>query len=129
MTTQTYAAAPRLSAELVTGLWVLALLDLTYGAWLIAVYRGAAVCEGLPCTVATLGNPVWVLTVSQVAAVLLVVLLPVYQAPVGRARLVGIALSTIGGAVALAGVLLLIAVVALVLAVAVAIFVYVADNF
>jgi len=119
----------RLPADLVTALWVLALLDLAFGAWLLAVAHSAATCEGLPCTVATLRNPTWVLAVSQVAAVLLVALLPVNHTPVGRVRLAVIGVAAAGGSVALAGVLLLVAIVALALAAAVAIFVYVANNF
>jgi hypothetical protein len=108
---------------------VLALLDLTYGAWLLAVTHNAATCEGLPCTVATLGDhPLGALVLSQVSAVLLVALLPVSHSAVGRVRLAVIGGAAVAGAVALAGVALLVAVVALVLAVAAAIFIYVCDN-
>jgi hypothetical protein len=129
MSTQTRAPAPRLSPEVVNCLWVLALLDLTFGAWLLAVTHNAATCEGLPCTVATLGDhPLGALVLSQVSAVLLVVLLPVDHAAAGRVRLAGIGVAGLGGAVALAGVAALVAVVALVLVVAAAIFIYVCDN-
>jgi hypothetical protein len=122
-------ATPRLSAGVVTGLWVLALLDLTFGAWLLAVAHDAASCTGLPCTVATLGDqPSWALVLSQISAVLLVALLPANQAAVGGVRLAGIAIAGIGGVVALAGIALLVAVVALGLVTAAAILVYVIDN-
>ena len=130
MTTETRAPAPRLSPDVVNCLWVLALLDLTYGAWLLAVTHNAATCEGLPCTVATLGDhPMPALVVSQAAAVLLVVLLPISRAAVGRVRLGGIGVAALAGAAALAGVAVLIAVVALVLVVVTAIFVHFVDNF
>jgi hypothetical protein len=130
MTTQTRAPAPRLSPDVVNYFWVLALLDLTYGACLLAVTHNAATCEGLPCTVATLGgHPLGALVLSQVSAVLLVVLLPVSHAAVGRVRLTVIGGAAVGGAVGLAGVALLIAVVALVLVVVTAIVVHFVDNF
>jgi len=117
---------PRLSAGVVTGLWVLALLDLTFGTWLLAVAHDAARCTGLPCTLGD--HPSWALVLSQVSAVLLVALLPANQAAVGGGRLAGIAVAGIGGVVALAGVALLVAVVALVLVAAAAILVHVIDN-
>jgi hypothetical protein len=84
-----------LSAGVVTGLWVLALLDLTFGTWLLAVAHDAARCTGLPCTLGD--HPSWALVLSQVSAVLLVALLPANQAAVGGGRLAGIAVAGIGG--------------------------------
>jgi hypothetical protein len=130
MTTETRTPVPRLSHDVVNCLWLLALLDLTFGAWILAVTHGAAACEGLPCTVAVLGDhPVAALVLSQVSALLLVVLLPLDHAAMGRARLAAIGVAALGGLVALAGVAMLVAVVALVLVVATAVVVHVVDKF
>jgi hypothetical protein len=95
-----------LSAGIVTGLWLLCLLDLCFGAWLLAVTHGAAACSGLPCTVATLGDhPMWALGLADGCAALLVVLIPVNsgRAHVGGLRLAAILAAAIGGMIALVG--------------------------
>jgi len=93
------------------------------------VTHGAASREGPPCTVAALGDdPTAALVLSQVSAVVLVVLLPVGHDPPGRGRVAGIAVAAAGGVVALAGVAVLLAVVVLVLVAALAILIYVCDN-
>lgn len=129
------AAPPRrgtqLPADVATGLWVLCLLDLTYGTWLLAVTHDAAGCSGLPCSVATLGDhPMGALALSQAGAALLVVLLPITRGPtaMGGLRTAAIAVAALGGAIGLAGVAALIIGAALVLVVAVAILICVIDN-
>lgn len=129
MITETRAASPRLSADVVTGLWVLCLVDLTFGAWLLAVTHNAAACTGLLCTAATLGDhPTAALVLSQAAAALLVVLLPGDHATVGRVRGAGIAVAGLGGAIALAGVAVLIAGIAFALVVVTMIVIHIVDN-
>ena len=120
-----------LSAEVVTGLWLLCLLDLCFGAWLLAVTHDAAACSGLPCTVATLGDhPMWTLGLADGCAALLVVLIPVNRGPtrVGGLRLAALVVAAIGGMIALVGAAALLVGAAAILIAVAAIVLHVIDS-
>lgn len=120
-----------LSAEVVTGLWVLWLLTMTYGAWLLAVRCAAAPCSGLLCKIVTLdAHPTLALLLAECSAATLVVIMPVNSGPATASglRFAGIVAAAVCGAIALAGMAALLLGAALVLIAAAAVVLYVIDN-
>lgn len=120
-----------LSAAVTTGLWMLFLLDLVFGAWLLAVRVGAASCSGPLCTVATLGDhPLLTLVLAEVCAAALVVSLPITKglSRAGGPQLAVIALGALSGTAALAGVSALLLAAGLCLVVALAVLLLIVDR-
>ena len=121
----------RLSPAVIAASWVLLTLNLAFAGWLLAVHEGGATCDGLACTVVTLGDHA--LLAFLLATSCVVALAMAAPRTRGLSRTDGPQLAVVvGGAlcggVALAGVIAVVVGAALSLALALGVFVVVADR-
>jgi hypothetical protein len=127
-----WGAVPvRLSRAVTAAFWGLAVLDITFVGWLLAVRAGAAACVGPACAVATLGDQplsALILALSCAAALAVAALSTRGLRQADGWQMAVIVAAGLCGVIALTGVVALLIGAVLCLATALAIFVVVADR-
>ena len=120
-----------LSPAVTAALWVLAVLNLVFGAWLWAVRAGTAACSGTLCAVATLSDHAGLtLVLAGLCGAAVLVLAPVTRGltRAGGGQIAVAVVAGLCGVAALAGVVALLLFAAACVAVTFGIFVVVVDR-
>jgi hypothetical protein len=119
-----------LSLPVTCALWVVLVATGALSGWLSTLLAGRAACQGLVCSIATLGNPGLLLVLAGSCAATLLATATVTRGltRAGAPELAAIIVAAVAGIASLLGVVAVLALAAMALGLAVSVLVVVADR-